>query len=117
MSPTTRTILMHSIMGLGLLTFVSLRHFTSMKSELPQNMLLFVLLAMFVTRKNREKAPWVPEIVEKPILRGFAFFVGFIIAFFFRPFWLQVLLAVAWIGVGIALHLAAIRRGPSQQAV
>lgn len=115
-SLTTRTILAFSIMGLGMLTSFSLRHFTATKSELALIMLLFVLLAIFVTRKNREKVPWVPEIVEKQILRGFAFFVGFIVACFFGPFWLQILLILAWTGVAMALELAAIRRGPSQQA-
>lgn len=114
MSLTTRTILTNSIVGLGTITFLSLRHFTSLKSELPLIMLLFVLLAMFVTRKNREKVPWVPEIVEKQILLGFAFGVGFLVALFFGPFWLQILLVVALIGVGIALDLTAIRHGPSK---
>lgn len=116
MSLTTRTILTFSIMGLGMLTFFALRHFTAMKSELSLIMLLFVSLARFVNRNNREKVPWVPEIVEKQILLGFAFFVGFIVAYFFGPFWLQILLIVASTGVAMALELAAIRRGPSQQA-
>ncbi|WLD15263.1 hypothetical protein [Planctellipticum variicoloris] len=114
MSLTTRTILTDGIFGLGMLTFFSLRHFTSLKTELPQIMLLFVLLAMFVTRKNREKVPWVPEIVEKQVLLGLAFGVGFIVSLFFGPFWLQILLIVAWIGVGMALDLTAIRQGPSR---
>lgn len=100
-----------------MLTFDSLRHFTSMKSELPLIMLLFVWLSIFVTRKNREKVPWVPEIVEKQILLSLGFGVGFFVAFFFGPLWLQILLIVAWIGVGMALELAAIRRGPSQPAI
>lgn len=114
MSLTTRTILTDGIFGLGMLTFFSLRHFRSLKTELPQIMLLFVLLAMFVTRKNREKVPWVPEIVEKQILLSLAFGVGFVVALFFGPFWLQILLIVAWIGVGMALDLTAIRQGPSR---
>jgi predicted membrane protein len=114
MSLTTRTILTSSIFGLGMLTFVSLRHFTAMRTELPLIMLLFVLLARFVTRKNREKVPWVPEIVEKQILLSLGFGVGFLVAFFFGPLWLQILLIVAWIGVGMALDLTAIRHGPSK---
>lgn len=114
MSLTTRTILYYSIFGLGMLTCFSLRHFTALRTELPLIMLLFVLLARFVTRKNREKVPWVPEIVEKQILLGLVFGVGFIVALFFGPFWLQILLVVALIGVGMALDLTAIRHGPSK---